>query len=69
MVTNSPNTAIQTAGLEKLPKPTNDESELTINLPFCRPIKAIKIPIPALIAYFKSWGMALITISLKRNRY
>ncbi len=58
-----PNRVIQTAGELNLPKVTRVESLFTINLPFCRPIKAINKPIPAEIAYFKSCGIASTTFS------
>ena len=49
-----PKSVIQTAGEENLPKVTSEELLLTINLPFCKPIKAMNKPIPAEMAYFKS---------------
>ena len=45
-VKTKPNKVIQTAGEENLPKVTREEALLTINLPFCKPIKAINKPIP-----------------------
>ena len=58
-----PNKVIQTAGLLNDPKPTREDLLSTINLPFCKPIKAMNRPIPAEIAYFKSWGIASTTFS------
>ena len=67
IVTTKPKIVIQTSGLFKAPTVTKVESLLLINLPPCRPIKAINKPIPAEIAYLMSLGMASIIISRTLN--
>ena len=62
MVTSRPKMVTQAAGSLKEPIVTKVEALLTTSLPFCRPRKAMKIPIPAEMANFKSLGM-LSTIS------
>ena len=41
-----PNRVNQTSGLPNEPRPTRDDELLTINFPFCKPMKAINNPIP-----------------------
>ena len=58
-----PKIVIQVVGTVSDPNSTSDDLLETMIPPPCKPTKEINIPIPAAIAYFKSLGIALITIS------
>ena len=60
-----PNNPSNTTGLPKLPKATNVAGSETTNPAFFKPMKAIKNPIPAPMANFKSLGIAFIISFLR----
>lgn len=67
-VTSKPKIVIQTRGSCNEPKPTKVDLLATINLPFCKPKKAMNKPIPEEIANFKSAGIESMIFSLNLNK-
>ena len=62
-ITKIPKIVSQVVGTVKEPISTNEVLLAVTSPPPWRPTKAMKIPIPAAIASFKSFGIALITTS------
>ena len=53
-----------TAGFAKSPSATSVESEFAINPAFCRPMKTMKHPMPAVIPYLRLGGIWSRTLFL-----
>ena len=56
--TTTPAMTIRGLGWLKAAKPTSVAGLSTMTPPFLRPMKAMKSPIPQVIASLSSWGMA-----------
>ena len=62
-VTTKPTTVNQVLAVVKEPNPTTVDLLATTKPPWCKPMKAIKRPIPAEMANFRSDGIASMMIS------
>ena len=74
IMSTSPMQATCTSWSEKLPSPTNVAELATTSLALRRPTKAMNMPIPAAVEYFRQLGMPFticsrmrVTVKIRKN--